>query len=119
MLAPVIPGHESDEEAASESEFEGGVSLGTSGVDRPGLGTLRRHLGDDHVPRVHSQKGAAALRDVRDDFGEAQEQQEDAVLQGEHCYKPKIARQRCLAMPNVLAVQQQLLWNDVNPCDNG
>lgn len=97
MLAPVIPGHESDEEAASEAEAEEGVSLGTSGVNRPGLETLRRRLGDDHVPRGHSQKGAAALRDVRDDFGEAQGQQEDAVLQGEHCYKSNEPRQRCLA----------------------
>ncbi len=98
-----MPGHESDEEAASEAEAEEGVSLGTSGVDQPGLGTLRRRLGDDHVPRVHPQKGAAALRDVRDDFGEAQEQQEDAVLQGEHCYKSKVAAQRsdCAATATV------------------
>ncbi|KAL0030805.1 hypothetical protein WJX77_007386 [Trebouxia sp. C0004] len=82
LLAPVMPGHESDEEATSEAEAEEGVSLGTGGVDRSGLATLRRRLGDDHVPRAHSQKGAAALRDVRDDFGAAQEQQEDAVLQG-------------------------------------
>ena len=97
LLAPVMPGHESDEETACEAEAEEGVLLGTGGVDRPGLGTLRRRLGDDHDPRGHSQKGAAALRDVRDDFGEAQGQQEDAVLQGEHCYKSKVPRQRCLA----------------------
>ncbi len=90
-----MPGHESDEEAASEAEAEEGVSLGTSGVDRPGLGTLRRRLGDDHDPRGHSQKEAAALRDVRDDFGEAQGQHEDAVLQGEHCDKSTVPK--CLA----------------------
>ena len=114
-----MPGHESDEEAASEAEAEEGVSLGTSGVDRPGLGTLRRRLGDDHDPRGHSQKGAAALRDVRDDFGEAQGQQVDAVLHSKRCYISKVARQWCFAILIVLAVQQQALWKSVTQRDTG
>lgn len=84
LLAPVIPGHDLDDEAVSEAEAEevgaGGASMG---AERPGMGTVRRRLGDDTVPRSQPQKSAAALRDVRDDFGGAQEQHEEFAVQSE------------------------------------
>ena len=83
LLAPVIPGHDLDDEAVSEAEAEEVGSGGSVGAERPGVGTVRRRLGDDTVPRSQPQKSAAALRDVRDDFGGAQEQHEEFAVQSE------------------------------------
>lgn len=86
LLAPVVPAHESDEEALealAEAEIEEGASARAVGAERPAAGLVRRRLGDEYVPRVQSQRSAAALRDVRDDFNEADELQEDAVEQGD------------------------------------
>jgi len=79
----VIPGHESDEEVASEAETEEPQPARAVAAERPGVGPVRRRFGTDRVPRAQQHKGSAALRDVRDDFGEAEEQHEDSGTHGE------------------------------------
>ena len=81
LLAPVRPGHESDEEAASEAGTEQDQPARTDPAERPRPGLFQRQPGE--TPRASPQRGAAALRDVREDLAEAGEAQQAGVMQGE------------------------------------
>lgn len=81
LLAPVMPGHESDEETASEADMEVPARGEAGGGVRTGGGLSLRRLGEG--PRASPQRGAAALRDVREDFVEAGDPHQDGLLQGE------------------------------------
>lgn len=81
LLAPVIPGHESDEEANSEAGTEQGHSGRAEPAERLRAGLSQRRPGEG--PRASPQRGAAALRDVREDFAEAEEVQQAGLTQGE------------------------------------
>ena len=86
LLAPVRPGHESDEESASEAGTEQAARSDAGDGARPGAGLSLRRLGEG--PRVLPQRGAAALRDVRDDFVEARDVHQDGLMQGERTSVP-------------------------------
>lgn len=82
LLAPVRPGHESEEDSASEAGTEQPARSDAGEGTRAGAGaglSLRR-LGDG--PRASPQRGAAALRDVREDFVEAGDLHHDGFMQG-------------------------------------
>ena len=84
LLAPMSPGHESDEEAAPEAEAEESYSPRAAAVEQPGARPVRRRLGIGTNPRLQTPKGAAGLRDVREDFAEATAYQEEVKVQGIH-----------------------------------
>lgn len=81
LLAPVRPGHESDEETASEAGTEQPARNDAGDGARAGAGLSLRRLGEG--PRGSPQRGAAALRDVREDFAEAGDLHQDGFMQGE------------------------------------
>ena len=81
LLAPIRPGHESDEEAASEAGIEQPTRGDAGEGARAGIGLSMRHIGDS--PRASPQRGSAALRDVREDFAEAGDPHQDGSMQGE------------------------------------
>lgn len=75
------PGHESDEEAASEAGTEQAARSDAVDGARAGAGLSLRRPGEG--PRALPQRGAAALRDVREDFVEAGGLDQDGFMQGE------------------------------------
>lgn len=81
LLAPVRPGHESDEEAASEADMDAPARGEAGGGGRAGVGWSQRRLGEGG--RASPQRDAAALRDVREDFAEGGDPHQDDLMQGE------------------------------------
>lgn len=81
LLAPVRPGHESYQETVSEAGTQHAARSHAGDGARAGAGLSLRRLGEG--PRASPQRGAAALRDAREDFVEAEDLPQDGFMRGE------------------------------------
>lgn len=104
LLAPVRPGHESDEEAASEADMDAPARGEAGGGGLAGVGLSQRRLGEGG--RASPQRGAAALRDVREDFAEGGDPHHDDLMQGE---QTPLQSFRCQVLPAPPPVSPVLL----------